>query len=591
MSTSPHSLPASPTPELTALVEELRELVRTRTPLPQRAFDQILHRHPKEGKFTFSKSEIIRAFRELAPGRDWVEEEESFLARFRARPIRTQSGVAPVTVLTRPYPCPGRCIFCPSDVRSPKSYLPMEPGAQRAAHHHFDPYEQTLNRLRAFWANGHPVDKVELIVLGGTWSSYPESYQIWFLKRCFEAMNAFSAQRVTRLGPVKNGGSRVLDFSAAEGRPKDGDYNRAVRERFAADQPRIEETASWTELGEAQHHNESGEARCVGLSLETRPDHVDEQEVLRLRRLGATKIQIGYQSLSDQVLARNRRGHDVAATRRASVLLRAAGFKVQAHWMPNLLGSSPEQDIEDYQRLFDDPELRPDELKIYPCSLVEGTELMDHHRRGDWRPYTSEEILQVLSECLRMTPEYCRLTRVIRDIPSHDIVVGLKANNFREKVHDELARRGQRCRDIRSRQVLGGVEREALELREIAYTTALGSERFLQFVTADDRLAGFLRLSLPKARDCGPVELHGSAVIREIHVYGRLANIGERNPAKTQHRGLGRELVKRAREIAEHEGYPDLAVISAVGTRGYYRNLGFQDGPLYQHLSLTSPAL
>ncbi len=355
-----------------------------------------------------------------------------------------------------------------------------------------------------------------------------------------------------------------------------------------AKQPRspVDEYATWDELEAVQHENETAACRCVGLVVETRPDHISVDEVLRVRRLGCTKVQIGFQSLNDAVLSANKRGHDVAATRRAVTLLRQAGFKIHAHWMPNLYGSSPEADIEDYERLFGDPDFRPDELKIYPCSLIESAELMQRYEDGSWRPYTREELLHVLSACFTMTPEYCRLTRVIRDIPSTDIVDGNMATNFRQIVEQELARKGQRSQDIRAREIRRQqVRREDLHLEEMRYTTAVGEEVFLQFVTESRDIAGFLRLSLPTLPPITP-ELAHAAMIREVHVYGQSLELGDSASGAAQHLGLGTALIDRAAEIAA-AGYEKLAVISAIGTREYYRGRGFEDGDLYQFRSLN----
>jgi elongator complex protein 3 len=299
--------------------------------------------------------------------------------------------------------------------------------------------------------------------------------------------------------------------------------------------------------------------------------------------LGCTKVQIGFQSLNDQVLRLNKRGHAVAATRRAVRLLRQAGFKIHAHWMPNLYGATVSSDIEDYHLLFDDPDFRPDELKIYPCSLIQSAELMARYQAGEWQPYSHADLLTVLTACFRSTPEYVRLTRVIRDIPGTDIVVGNKLTNLRQLVEDELARHGERSRDIRAREI--GAERvtiESLTLDEQWYTSSIGAEVFLQFVTPKRDIAGFLRLSLPTTSPPITDELHEAAMIREVHVYGQALTIGEAGSGRAQHAGLGTQLIERAAQIALERGYPRLAVISAVGTRGYYRKRGFADGDLYQ---------
>jgi elongator complex protein 3 len=509
------------------------------------------------------------------------------------RPVRTQSGVTPVTVLTKPYPCPGECIFCPNDVRMPKSYLSDEPGAQRAEDNAFDPYLQTWNRLASYRSIGHPVDKVELIILGGTWSFHPEAYQIWYVKRCFDALNDFGGG-IDRRDDAGAAPARFRDAAPIDGRSAGGSsYNRTIRallsERNSGSLLHPSETASWSELEREQRANESAVCRNVGLTVETRPDHISVEEVLRIRRLGGTKVQIGIQSLSDRLLALNRRGHDVAAVRRALRLLRAAGFKIHAHWMPNLRGATPEADAAGYAQLFDDVDFRPDEIKIYPCSLVESAELMAYHERGEWRPYGEEELLAVLTASLARTPPYCRITRVIRDFSADDIVVGNKVTNLREVAERTLHREGGVCRDIRAREIRESSFRsEALELAEVAYETSIGDEVFLQYVTPDDRLVAFLRLSLPRGAPFAS-ELGESAILREVHVYGASLPLSRRSQGKAQHLGLGRKLVERACERAAAAGYADLAVISAVGTRAYYRGLGFRDGPLYQHRPLSAP--
>lgn len=577
---------------------------------------RLVRKYPKEGRGAFSKSEIIRGYRFFRARRGWQEDESAFVERVRMKPIRTQSGVAPVTVLTKPYPCPGKCIFCPSDVRMPKSYLSREPGAQRAAHHDFDPYGQTLGRLTAYYNTGHDASKVELIILGGTWSFYPEAYQLWFVKRCFDAMNDFRADH--RDVPSPEGSKSTVRFkeldAEVDGRAPAATYNQVVSaflseklEGGTSDERLLDasEHATWAELEVAQRVNETAAARCVGLVVETRPDHLSEDEVVRIRRLGGTKVQIGYQSLSDDVLAMNRRGHDVAATRRAMRLLRGAGFKLHAHWMPNLHGSNPERDVRDFRRIFSDPDFRPDELKIYPTSLIESAELMQVYEAGEWRPYTHDELLRVLCDCLLQVPEYCRVTRVIRDIPGDDIHAGNKTTNFREVVERELRTRGLASRDIRAREIRGErVDPGELRLDRVEYNTRVGREIFLQWITPDRRIAGFCRLALPRPAEgqarCAIGEIAASAMIREVHVYGTVVGLaderraaggsreqsGSPRPARSQHLGLGARLIEEAATIAAGAGFYDLAVICSVGTREYYRRLGFADGELYQHRKL-----
>lgn len=574
----------------------------------------ILRRHPRKDDLSMhSRTQLIEAYRKFAgqSGLPAYDEEQMF--KLRRKPMRTISGVTPVTVLTKPFPCPGECIFCPSDIRMPKSYLSDEPGAQRAEQNSFDPYLQTYTRLLTYYNMGHPTDKIEVIILGGTWSFYPETYQIWFVKRIFDALHDFgneidnrqavwdALKEASQLHPENNTANVLLNGAELKQR-----YNQVVQNIYADEMHRsremardiasgtiersfIDEFATWEELEASHHYNETAACRVVGLVVETRPDHIDETEVLRIRRLGCTKVQIGFQSLNDDVLTANRRGHGVAATRRAVKLLRKAGFKIHAHWMPNLYGSNPELDVADYRKMFAEPDFRPDELKIYPCSLIDSAELMQYYQRGDWTPYSYDELLSVLVDVFRVTPEYCRLTRVIRDIPSTDIVTGNQLTNFRQIVSKELQKRGEQCMDIREREIRHDkVTVEALHLDEIWYSSSVSDEVFLQYITEERQIAAFLRLYLPYA-DESPLheELSDAAIIREVHVYGQSLGIGDNETGRAQHSGLGTNLIERAVSIATERGFKQLAVISAIGTREYYRKRDFEDGQLYQLRDLS----
>ncbi|MGD8860220.1 MAG: tRNA uridine(34) 5-carboxymethylaminomethyl modification radical SAM/GNAT enzyme Elp3 [Myxococcales bacterium] len=585
-----------PEPHRESLLPILRELGELAAqapdsrPFSQQQMHRVLRRHPRGGRGFHSRSELIAACRAFAGELGSGAQVDALVARLQLRPVRTQSGVTPVTVFTKPFPCPGECVFCPNDVRLPKSYLSREPGCQRAVENRFDPYLQTYNRLRAFAAIGHGLDKAELIILGGTFSHYPEAYQRWFVTRCLQALTDLGAGEDRREGA----GAAAVDYSPLPGRIDGRDlrrgYNwqltRFLRKHHDGALLAGAEQATWEQLERAQRDNETAGCRNVGLVVETRPDCVSEAEVHRLRRLGCTKVQIGLQSLSDEVLRLNKRGHDLADARRAMRLLREAGFKIHAHWMPNLLGSTPGLDLLDYRRLFDDADFRPDELKVYPCSLIESAELMAFHERGEYRPYDHAELLEVLVGVMRETPRYCRLSRVVRDISSADIVEGNRLSNFREIAERELSRRGRRGVDIRAREVKHApLEAATLRLRVTRYDTAVGTETFLEMVDGSDRLAGFLRLSLPRRRAFLP-EIAGSAVIRELHVYGAALGLGRREGARAQHRGLGRRLLEAAAGHAAAAGFSRIAVISAIGTREYYRRQGFQDGVLYQHMTL-----
>jgi elongator complex protein 3 len=587
-----------PAPEASALEALITDLLQS-LPADDKAWRGMLRRHARATGGFFSKPQIIAGFRAMRGRRPWAISEPAFLDLVKMKPTRTQSGVAPVTVLTKPYPCPGQCIFCPNDVRMPKSYLADEPGAQRAALNRFDPYAQTWNRMLAFYRMGHQVAKIELIVLGGTWTAYPREYQIYFIARCFEAITAFGS--TVDPTPYLADSAGRPDFTDALGliqiAPDEAAslnaYNHAVGAHLRAHHEgqllAAHQGAEWVRLETAHLANETAESRVVGLVIETRPDEITTEEVLHLRRLGATKIQIGVQSLSDTVLTLNRRGHDVATSRRAFALIRRGGFKIHAHWMANLYGSTVDEDIEDFDRLFDDPALRPDELKLYPCSLIPHTPLMAHYEAGRWRPYTRDELLTLLCAVMPRAPAYCRLSRVIRDIPRTEIHAGNHESNFREVAEAALAEQGIGLREIRAREVrLRSVDDAEYALRAQRYETTVSIEHFLSFET-DDALLGFLRLSLPTAPPLTP-ELSGAAMIREVHVYGQSLHLGQNSGGRAQHRGLGRALVDHAAALAADAGYSRLSVISAVGTRVYYRRLGFFDEGLYLHRALAPGA-
>lgn len=506
-----------------------------------------------EGK-TFSKSQLISAYKAFLLSKSIKHtafKEKRMLELLKMKKVRTLSGVTPVTVLTKPFPCPGKCIYCPNDIKMPKSYLSSEPGAQRAFANKFDPYLQLFNRLVAYRNIGHSTGKVELIVLGGTWSYYPKDYQIWFIKRCFDALNRFNSEK--------------------------SDYvNNIVKEK----------KCTWGSLFKVQKKNESAKSRCVGLVLETRPDFITKDEVLNLRKLGATKIQVGIQTLNNEILRLNKRGHSLNDTVKAFKLLRQAGFKIHIHWMPNLLGSTPKKDIEDYQKLFSDIRFKPDEIKIYPCSLINGTELVNYYRRKVWKPYTEKQLMDVLKKCVEITPRWCRITRVVRDISSEDILVGNKKSNIRQNVEEQLIKSGKKIDEIRYREVKSEkVSFSELKLIISNYDTQVSTEFFLEYITNKDKIVGFLRLSIPNINN-SINELKNSAIIREIHVYGQTLNIGKEEIGRSQHIGIGKKLIDKAKEITKDSEIKRISVISSVGTKLYYKKLGFKDGLLYQHQDL-----
>ena len=569
--------------------------------------DRLLRRHNRashDGIRRVAKRRLLPYYlhtREHDPERweSWQvdpDTERVLLQLMRLKPRRTASGVATITVITKPWPCSSDCLYCPNDVRMPKSYLADEPACQRAERNYFDPYLQVRSRLVALSEMGHVTDKVELIVLGGTWSDYPATYQLWFVKELFRAVSDFGEQRICGDHPEERDRryracGHTYDVQELERRTKtlqrevnEGllTYNEAIARIGLRDEWR--QSAAWQQAGEdelfAEHQrNEQAAHRVVGLTIETRPDLITSESARMMRRLGCTKVQMGIQSLDQRILAANHRNVTIGQIAGAFEALRLAGFKIQVHFMANLLGATPDGDKADYLRLVSDERFLPDEVKLYPCSLVESAHLGRCFEEGSWAPYAEDDLIDLLVCDTLATPSYTRISRMIRDISATDIVAGNRKTNLRQMVEARIAQQGSQASEIRMREVAtNDVDLAGLRLDCIKYRTTVSEEHFLQWVTDENRIAGFLRLSLPTERD--------EAMIREVHVYGRVAGLGAEAQGAAQHAGLGRQLVEEACRQAAEAGYGAINVISAIGTRGYYRKLGFVDGGLYQRRTL-----
>ena len=486
-----------------------------------------------------SNAQILALYRALVG--EGVEKENSE-AELALRKIKTKSnsGVAVVSLLTKPFPCPGRCTYCPTEVNMPKSYLSKEPAAARALANDFDPYLQVTSRLTALEANGHPVDKIEMIVIGGTWSFYHPAYQEEFLIGAYRACD---------------------------------DYGTGKDSRTEAYDDRL------IYLNELQNENEHAKARIIGLSIETRPDYITEFEIGRLRTLGVTKVEIGVQHLDDAVLRLTQRDMKIERVKRATEMLRNAGFKMVYHMMPNLPGSTIARDISMFGELFSGTDFQPDMLKIYPCMVLDNSELYETWKAGGFVPYTDDELMTVLRGAKKFVPPYVRILRVIRDIPATYIKAGSHISNLRQAMDKDMKENGWQCRCIRCREVREGeVDPKDFTLSQIEYRTTTGTELFLSWEDAlHRRLASFTRLRLPDDHGSGallPV-LRGAALIRELHTYGRHTPVGKEG-AQSQHVGFGRRLVAEAERIAREAGYTKLAIIAGIGVREYYRKLGYE---------------
>ncbi len=457
----------------------------------------------------------------------------------KTRGIRTESGVAVVAVLTKAYPCPGKCIYCPTEKDMPKSYLSNEPAVMRAIDSKFNPYLQVQNRLRSLELNGHNTDKIELIVMGGTFSYLPKDYQKSFIYQCFKACNEYGKKR-------------------QETRNK------------------RQEKISYELLFKEQRRNEKTKHRIIGLTLETRPDYIDEAEILNFRELGCTRVELGVQSIFDEVLKINKRGHDVSRTISATKLLKDAGFKINYHIMPGLLGSNLKKDYSMFEKLFSSSDFQPDMIKIYPTVVTRGSVLYSLWRKGKYKALTDKQfekfIVKVKNELI---PPYVRITRLVRDIPTVSILAGPIVSNLRQIIAKESKCPCIRCREVRADYDI----KEKIILDRIDYDASDGKEIFLQFVSKDKaKLFALLRLRIPKNNNEKHFipALQNSALIREIHTYGNLAQISHSSASSPQHIGLGKRLIQEAEKIGKYEfGLKKIAVISGIGVRDYYRKLGY----------------
>ena len=462
------------------------------------------------------------------------EEHETLRRILLVKPSRTLSGVAPVAVMTSPYPCPhGKCLPCPGGpdhpFHSPQSYTGEEPAAKRAREHNFDPFCQVQARLGQFETLGHRVDKVELIVMGGTMTARPVEYQQEFVSRCIEAMNTYP------------GG-----IPAADALP--------VREMEDA--------------------NGTSAIRCVAITFETRPDWSKREHIDRMLDLGVTKVELGVQHVDDEILHYNRRGCTVADTVEANTLLRDAGLKVGFHMMPNLPGSTIESDKKMFETIFSDPRFRPDFLKIYPTLVTPGSEIEALWQDGKYFPYAEDELVDLIAYAKSLIPEYTRLQRIQRDIPAKLIVAGSKHSNFRQLAKNRLEKSGKHCRCIRCREIGRAPSLAGSEIQVLAYDCCGGKEHFISAVSGDS-LIGFARFRFPFM--IYRQELEDAALLRELHVYGSLVPVGkDAESEEWQHREYGKILLARAEEIARDAGFMKLAIMSGIGVRPYYRRQGYE---------------
>jgi elongator complex protein 3 len=538
----------------TAIELALQELAKSKAKFGLDVFKREIS---KKLKIEFpSNSELLKAYHKLVKNKT-IKRNNVLEFLLRKRKIRSLSGIVNVSVLTKYFPCPGKCIYCPSEKGIPKSYLKKEPAVQRAILNNFNPYLQVQNRLESLEKIGHPVDKVELRIIGGTWSYYPKKYQTHFITSCFAACN-----------------------------------NKINKSRNKAKQ-RIKSLAKEQKINETARH------RLVGITIETRPDFINKKEIRRMRRLGVTRVELGVQSIDDNVLKLNKRGHSVEATIKATKLLKDAGFKVSFQMMPNLFGSSFKKDVAMFKELFSNSNFQPDLLKIYPLALLKNTPLYKIYKKKNYKPYSKEKLIKLLIEIKKEIPFYCRIQRIIRDIPAEYIEEGgVKISNLRELVQKEMKKQGLKCKCIRCREIKNDYSpKEKFYLFRQDYEASGGKEIFLSYESKkQEHLYSLLRLRLPSYSATRTISdkrnadfslgkkyfisvLRNATIVREIHTYGQLHSLNKESSIlnSPQHKGMGKRLMQEAEKITQKEfGLNKIAVIAGVGVRNYYRKLGYK---------------
>ncbi len=446
------------------------------------------------------------------------------------KPSRSLSGIVSVAIMPKPLPCPGRCIYCPSslvDVLTPKSYTGREPSTMRAIANNFDAVKQITNRINQLKRTGHSTEKIELIIMGGTFLSYPLIYQKQFMLDCFNAVNKTKSNS----------------------------------------------------LEKAKEKAQYSDNRFIGITFETRPDFCRKKEINNMLLFGGTRVELGVQTLDDEVYKKINRDHKVSDVINATSLLRDSSFKFAYHLMPGLPGMTPKEDFKVFKEVFSNPDFKPDMLKIYPCIVIKNTELFNLWKKGEYKPYSTKKAAKLISKMKSIVPKYTRIMRIQRDIPSTVVSAGVKHTNLRQMVKEEMKKHNWECNCIRCREV--GRTKAGINPKLLVeeYAASNGKEFFIS-IEDKNSLYGFCRLRFP-ANPFRKEINKKTALIRELHVYSKALELS-RTPEKNefQHKGFGKKLMEKAEEITAENGYKELIVISGIGAREYYWNLGYKNkGP------------
>lgn len=510
------------------------------------------------------------------------EKELEFLRKYlTTKPVRTASGVAVIAIMSAPFRCPhGKCTYCPGGPDSafgnvPQSYTGNEPATMRGIRNNYDAYLQVMNRLEQYIALGQSPDKVELIIMGGTFPSFDEEYQENFVRDAFQAMNDFSEMffRNEGTGLVDLDIEKFKEFFMLPGDIHSKDRIAKIHEKLLAYKELHKK-----ELLKAQKVNEDTKIRCIGLTIETKPDWGLLKHGNNMLKFGCTRVELGVQTLYENVLKEVHRGHTLQDTKDSIRILRDLGFKINLHMMPGLPGVNKEKDIWCYKELFENPDYRPDMLKIYPTMVMPGTKLYLDYKSGKYKPLETEEAADIIAEAVRFVPRYCRIMRVQRDIPIKFSEGGVNKNNLRQIVEKKMREKGILLQDIKEREIGRKEIKNPIDFEIIEYEAGNGKEYFISLKDGNDRLLGFTRLRLPSEPLRDEFD-DKTAMIRELHVYGTAIAVGGES-GNSQHKGLGKKLMVKAEEIAKTQGMHKMLVISGVGVRNYYRKIGYElEGP------------
>ena len=490
-----------------------------------------------------------------------AEEKELVSDTLKKKPTRTKSGVAIVAVMCHPHKCPhGRCLYCPESDIAPPSYTGEEPAALRGRMFDYHPYVQCFNRLAQLKKIGHPIDKVELIIMGGTFPSRDLCYQEWFVSQCLKAMTDFGL---------------ILENDA------EFEIDKALIREFEKDVLKTYPPNDYVLIDDVQLANENSKVRCVGMTFETRPDYCKKEHINRMLNFGVTRVELGVQTLSDELYAKVKRGHRIADVIESNQLLRDSAIKVAMHMMPGLFVDEKE-DLKMFKQLFSDDNFKPDMLKIYPCLVTKGSELYDMWKEGAYSPYTDEEAVDLIVKIKKILPKWVRTMRIQRDIPSTLIEAGVQKSNLGELVYNKLDDNHIncqciRCRDIGHKKTNENYTLDDFKLFKESYTACGGEETFISIEDKNEEsIAGFLRFRIPSENIFRPEITDKTALIRELHVYGNMIQIGDKNPSIGQHTGFGEKLLMEAENLAIDNDKDEIAIISGIGTRNYYRKFGYE---------------